>query len=115
MPVITLPYRYLERLVGLPRETIVERLPMFGSDIERREEDHVDVEFFANRPDLFSTEGAARALRGFLGLEEGPVRYETAPSGIAFSVDPGPCRDPSVPRVGRRARPLLSTRRRSSR
>ena len=89
MPVITLPYRYLERLVGLPRETIVERLPMFGSDIERREEDHVDVEFFANRPDLFSTEGAARALRGFLGLEEGPVRYSAAPSGIAFSVDPG--------------------------
>ncbi len=89
MPVITLPYRYLERLVGLPREAIVERMPMFGSDIERRCDDHVDVEFFANRPDLFSTEGAARALRGFLGVEEGPVRYETSPSGIAFSVDPG--------------------------
>jgi phenylalanyl-tRNA synthetase beta chain len=89
MPVITLPYRYLERLVGLPREAIVERMPMFGSDIERRCDDHVDVEFFANRPDLFSTEGAARALRGFLGIEEGPVRYETSPSGIAFSVDPG--------------------------
>lgn len=89
MPVITLPYRYLERLVGADRESIVERLPMFGSDIERRCEDHVDVEFFANRPDLFSTEGAARALRGFLGLEEGPVRYETAPSGIEFSIDPG--------------------------
>ena len=63
MPVITLPYRYLERLVGQDRDTIVDRLPMFGSDIERREEDHVDVEFFANRPDLFSTEGTARALR----------------------------------------------------
>jgi phenylalanyl-tRNA synthetase beta chain len=89
MPVITLPYRYLEELVGLPRDQIVERLPMFGSDIERREEDHVDVEFFANRPDLFSTEGVARALRGFLGLDEGPVRYSTTPSGIEFSVDPG--------------------------
>ncbi|KAF5065952.1 Phenylalanine--tRNA ligase beta subunit [anaerobic digester metagenome] len=89
MPVITLPYRYLERLVGLDRETIVDRLPMFGSDIERREEEHVDVEFFANRPDLFSTEGAARALRGFLGIEEGPVRYGTTPSGISFTVDPG--------------------------
>ena len=89
MPVITLPYRYLERLVGLPREAIVERMPMFGSDIERRCEDHVDVEFFANRPDLFSTEGAARALRGFLGVEEGLVRYVTSPSGITFSVDPG--------------------------
>ena len=89
MPVITLPYRYLERLVGMDRETIVDRLPMFGSDIERREEDHVDVEFFANRPDLFSTEGAARALRGFLGIEEGAVRYETTPSGISFTVDPG--------------------------
>lgn len=89
MPVITLPYGYLERLVGLSRDVIVDRLPMLGSDIERREEDHVDVEFFANRPDLFSTEGAARALRGFLGVEEGPPRYSATPSGIAFSVDPG--------------------------
>jgi phenylalanyl-tRNA synthetase beta chain len=89
MPVITLPYGYLEKLVGTDRETILSRIPLFGADIERTEEDHADVEFFANRPDLFSTEGVARAMRGFLGIESGLPRYQVNPSGITFSVDPG--------------------------
>ena len=62
---------------------------MIGADIERIEEDHVDVEFFPNRPDLYSPEGVARAMRGFLGIEEGLPVYTTRPSGITFSVDPG--------------------------
>ncbi len=89
MAVITLHYRYLERLVGCDRATILERLPMIGSDIERVEEDHVDVEFFPSRPDLFSVEGVARAMRGFLGIESGLPEYRVTPSGISFSVDPG--------------------------
>lgn len=60
---------------------------MIGSDIERIEEDHVDVEFFPNRPDLYSTEGVAHAMRGFLGLETGLTRYEVQPSGIRFTRD----------------------------
>jgi len=89
MPIITLPYEYLETLVGTDRETILARIPMFGADIERIEEDHADVEFFANRPDLYSTEGVARALRGFLDIETGLPSYQVTPSGIEFSVDPG--------------------------
>ena len=68
MAIISLSYRYLERLTGTDRETILKRLPMIGSEVERLEEDHADVEFFPNRPDLFSVEGAARAMRGFLGI-----------------------------------------------
>ncbi|MDD1671521.1 MAG: phenylalanine--tRNA ligase subunit beta [Methanomicrobiales archaeon] len=89
MPVITLPYRYLEELVGSDRATILARLPMFGADIERTENDHADVEFFANRPDLYSTEGVARALRGFMGIETGLPTYPVKRSGITFTVDPG--------------------------
>jgi len=89
MPVIRLYYRYLEKLVGTDRETILANLPMIGSDIERVEEDHVDVEFFPSRPDLFSVEGVARAMRGYLGIETGLSRYSVTPSGIEFSVDPG--------------------------
>ena len=87
--IITLPYRYLERLTGVDRETIIERLPMIGADIERVEDDHVDVEFFPDRPDLYSPEGVARAMRGFLGIEAGLPVYSVRPSGITFSVDPG--------------------------
>jgi len=88
MAIISLPYRYLERLTGADKETILERLPMIGSEIERLEPDHADVEFFPNRPDLFSVEGVARAMRGFLGIECGLPAYTVKPSGISFSTDP---------------------------
>jgi len=82
------PISILERLTGTDKETILKRLPMIGSEIERIEEDHVDVEFFPNRPDLFSVEGAARAMRGFLGIETGLPKYTVKPSGIKFTIDP---------------------------
>lgn len=88
MAIITLPYRYLEQLVGTDHRTILSRLPMLGSDIERIEEDHADVEFFPDRPDLFSPEGVARAMRGFLGIETGLPEYPVRPSGIGFTIDP---------------------------
>ncbi len=88
MPIITLPFAYLERLVGAERSVILDRVPMIGADIERVEEDHADIEFFPDRPDLFSAEGVARAMRGFLGIETGLRAYSVRPSGIAFTVDP---------------------------
>jgi phenylalanyl-tRNA synthetase beta chain len=89
MAVITLPYKYLERLTRTDRKTILEKVPLIGSDVERTEEDHADVEFFPDRPDLFSPEGVARAMRGFLGIETGLPAYPVKPSGIAFTIDPG--------------------------
>lgn len=88
MAIISLSYKYLERLTGTDRDTILKRLPMIGSEIERLEEDHADVEFFPNRPDLFSVEGVARAMRGFLDIEAGLPVYSVKPSGISFTVDP---------------------------
>ncbi|PWR70858.1 phenylalanine--tRNA ligase subunit beta [Methanospirillum stamsii] len=88
MPVVSLPYKYLERLCGTDRKTIIEHLPMIGSDIERILEEQVDVEFFPSRVDLYSTEGVARAMRGFLGLETGEEIYPVSPSSISFTVDP---------------------------
>ena len=88
MAVITLPYKYLERLTCTDRKTILKNVPLIGSDVERTEEDHADVEFFPDRPDLFSPEGVARAMRGYLGLETGLPIYPVKPSGISFSIDP---------------------------
>jgi len=88
LAVISLPNRYLERLTGADRDQIISRLPLLGSDIERIGEDHIDVEFFPNRPDLFSVEGVARALRGFLCKETGLPEYRVTPSGMKFTVDP---------------------------
>ncbi|RLG38081.1 MAG: phenylalanine--tRNA ligase subunit beta [Candidatus Alkanophagales archaeon] len=87
MPVVKLYYDDLERLTGVSKDVILERLPMLGADIERIEEDHVAVEFFPNRPDLFSVEGVARAMRGFLELEAGLPRFEVKQSDIKMLVD----------------------------
>jgi phenylalanyl-tRNA synthetase beta chain len=88
MAVITLPFRYLERLTRADKKTILDKIALIGSDVERVEEDHADVEFFPDRPDLFSPEGVARAMRGYLGIETGLPGYQVKPSGISFTIDP---------------------------
>jgi phenylalanyl-tRNA synthetase beta chain len=88
MAVITLPYKYLERLTRTDKKTILDKIALIGSDVERTEADHADVEFFPDRPDLFSPEGVARAMRGYLGIETGLPSYPVKPSGISFTVDP---------------------------
>jgi phenylalanyl-tRNA synthetase beta chain len=87
MPVITLYYDDLEELSGIDKDTVIRRIPMMGCDIERTGDDHIDIEFFPNRPDLYSTEGVARALRGFLGIETGLREFAVEPSGIKITKD----------------------------
>ncbi len=87
MPVITLDYNDLEKLTGADRKTIIDRIPMIGADVERVETDHVDIEFFPSRPDLYSVEGAARAMRGFLGIEKGLCEYEVKPYSVEIYKD----------------------------
>ncbi len=87
MPVVKLNIEYLARLTRCDIKTICDNLPMMGSEVEREEEDQIDVQYFPNRPDLYSAEGTARALRGYLGLESGLSKYSVKPSGISFHVD----------------------------
>ena len=87
MPVITLYYDDIEELSGLDKGTVIKKIPMMGCDIERIEEDHVDIEFFPNRPDLYSPEGVARAIRGFLEIETGSRDFNVTSSGIAITTD----------------------------
>ncbi len=88
MPVVRLYYQDLEEMVGASRDTIMSRLAMMGADIGKRaEEDHVDVEFFPDRPDLYSSEGVARALQGFLEIRTGLPEYEVHSGPIVLEVD----------------------------
>ncbi len=87
MPVITLYYDDLEELSGIGKDTLIKRIPMMGCDIERIEDDHVDIEFFPNRPDLYSIEGVARALKGFLDIETGIREFRVDPSVINITKD----------------------------
>lgn len=91
MPVINFHYQDLCRLIGeeIPKETLTERIPMLGADMQDTTDgDEMSVEFFPSRPDLFSVEGVARALRAFLGIEKGLKSYEVEESGLTLRVDP---------------------------
>ncbi|HXY88001.1 MAG TPA: phenylalanine--tRNA ligase subunit beta [Candidatus Acidoferrales bacterium] len=87
MPVVKLCRDELEEMVGYDAQSIVEVLPMLGADIECVS-DEIEVEFFPNRPDLLSVEGAARAVKGMLEVELGLPLFETVPSGITIEVNP---------------------------
>ncbi len=91
MPVINFNYHDLCRLLGqeIPFETLLERIPMMGADMQdsEGEQDDMSVEFFPDRPDLFCVEGIARSLRAFLGMEEGLPSYEVQETDIELKVE----------------------------
>ncbi len=90
MPVISIEYDDLIDLLGtkVEMEKLQEIIPMIGADIERIDYTQMDIEFFPDRPDLYSVEGVARALRGYLGFENGLVKYPISDSDVKLKVDP---------------------------
>jgi phenylalanyl-tRNA synthetase beta chain len=91
MPVINFKYSDLCSMIGqdIPMETLADRIPMIGADIEHAEAgcDDMSVEFFPDRPDLYSVEGTARGLRAFMGIEPGMKTYEVEKSDIEVFID----------------------------
>ncbi|MCU0853022.1 MAG: phenylalanine--tRNA ligase subunit beta, partial [Thermoplasmata archaeon] len=91
MPVINFSYSDLCELMGreIPRQVLRERLPMIGADLNsvQDDSDELSFEFFPDRPDLYSVEGIARALRAFLGYEPGLRSYAVEESSVDLHVD----------------------------
>ncbi len=89
MPVISFRYDELIEALGkdFPLSYLIEKIPMLGSDIDDYDENKIDIELFPNRPDLYSLEGLATALRGFFELETGLPVFKTKKSNIEVEVD----------------------------
>jgi len=91
MPVINFDYRDLIELVGtdIPMDELLDRIPMMGADLHDHDEStgEIAMEFFPSRPDLFSVEGIARALRAFNGVETGLKRFPVEDSGMVLYRD----------------------------
>jgi len=91
MPVINFKYSDLCSVMGqnVPIETLAERIPMIGADIEHAQagDDDMSVEFFPDRPDLYSVEGTARGMRAFMGFETGMKKYDVSKSDIEVFID----------------------------
>lgn len=92
MPVINFKYSDLCTMLGeeVPQQTLVDRIPMIGADMHETEGgyDDMTVEFFPDRPDLYSVEGLARAMRAFLDIEPGMMTYDVGSSDIEVTIDP---------------------------
>ncbi len=92
MPVVTFCYDDLISLLGreVSVDTLLERIPQLGADVHSYDKStkEIAIEFFPDRPDLYSVEGAARALRSFLGFEKGLTRYSVQDSDVVLNLDP---------------------------
>ena len=91
MPVIEVATWDLERLVGkrFTREELEDLLPRVKCEVEGFEGDVVYFEATHDRPDLFSAEGLARALKGLTGIEEGLPTFRVGEGRIKV-INEGP-------------------------
>ncbi|KYH41358.1 MAG: phenylalanyl-tRNA synthetase subunit beta, partial [Candidatus Bathyarchaeota archaeon B63] len=94
MPTIELDLMDFEFLLGrdLPGdiEELNEILAYVKGEVKSIDDEEIRIELKdSNRADIWSTEGLARALRGFLGLEKGLKEYDiVGSSGVEVDVDP---------------------------
>ncbi|MDA4114813.1 MAG: phenylalanine--tRNA ligase subunit beta [Thaumarchaeota archaeon] len=86
MPVLQIYFSRFQRMTGLSRETIVDRLPFLGLDIESEDSDSIRIEYNPNRADFSTDYGIARALRGLVGTEVGPPEYRVGRGTISVRV-----------------------------
>jgi phenylalanyl-tRNA synthetase beta chain len=91
MPVVTFDHDDLVSLIGreVSVDTLMDRVPQLGADVHGydQESGELTIEFFPDRPDLYSVEGAARALRAFLGFHPGLTNYQVEASDIVLNLD----------------------------
>jgi phenylalanyl-tRNA synthetase beta chain len=91
MPVVTFDHDDLVSLIGreVSVDTLLDRVPQLGADVHSydQESGKLSIEFFPDRPDLYSVEGAARALRAFLGFHTGLASYQVEASDIVLNLD----------------------------
>jgi len=55
---------------------IQEKITLFGTPLENINSDSIEIEVFANRPDLISLPGFLRSFKAFLGKETGLKNYK---------------------------------------
>ncbi len=77
MPVVTLSYSRLQKLIGkVSKKQISDSLPFLGLDIESDDKNYVRVEYSPNRPDYSTDIGIALGLQGLLGIKTGALKLK---------------------------------------
>ncbi len=92
MPTIESSYKDLCKLVG--KKLDLKKLEREFISYVKGEVDEIDGDTLkfdmadTNRPDLWSTEGIARELKGYLSLDKGIPKYKAKKSSFKIKVDP---------------------------
>jgi len=93
MPTVQIDLKDFENLLGRKLPTDIDELNDLLSYVKGEikliegSEAHIEIKD-SNRPDIWNIEGLARALKGFLGIEEGLKTYSVyGDSGVTVSVD----------------------------
>jgi phenylalanyl-tRNA synthetase beta chain len=68
--------KQFEKEIGKLDEKMQNKVAMFGTPIENLNDKEIEVEVFANRPDLLSYHGFKRAFLSFLGKQTGLREYK---------------------------------------
>ncbi|MFH1210238.1 MAG: phenylalanine--tRNA ligase subunit beta [archaeon] len=89
MPTISVNLKEFEKLVGkkLPLDKLKERISYLGTDLEKIENNQIDVEIFPDRPDMLSLQGFARAFSSFIGVKTGLKKYTVKKSNEKVIID----------------------------
>ncbi len=90
MPKYEVRHDDLERLVGrkLSVDEIEDILFDLKGELDGYEDGIITVDYSdTNRPDMWSAEGLAREMRGYLSIETGCPKYEVRSSGVELHVD----------------------------
>jgi len=80
MPTIVYDKRELKKLIGkdLSDEKLKQIIESIKPSVESITKDEIEIEHTPDRPDLFSVEGLARAIRLFLGLKPKKMKIKKA-------------------------------------
>jgi len=90
MPTVVIDHDDLIDLMGedIPIQELEEALFLTKCEVKSIEEGEITVEVTSDRPDMLSTEGIARTLEGFLGIEKGMPKYLLQKGSVNVSVLP---------------------------
>jgi len=93
MATVSFDRKELEQFIGKsrPLEEIVNSFEMLGMPVDKATEDEIVVDITNDRVDMFTVEGAGRAIGQFLGIS-GPRKYKAETSKVVMNVDNVPAR-----------------------
>jgi phenylalanyl-tRNA synthetase beta chain len=89
MPTVTLNRKVFEKVVGkkLTLDKIKDRIGYLGMSLESINDDEIVVEVTADRPDMLSEQGFARAFSSFIGAKTGLKGYKVVKSSDKVIID----------------------------